>query len=63
MLQQQTAFENMVGKGEIACNKQFLLFPQSFQLNQINLYPFVHIYDIISLFAIELEGPKIGISG
>ena len=26
--QQQTAFENIVGKGEIACIKQFLLFPQ-----------------------------------
>ena len=25
--QQQTAFENIVGKGEIARNKQFLLFP------------------------------------
>ena len=23
--------ENTVGKGETACNKQFLLFPQSFQ--------------------------------
>ena len=25
--QQQTAFENFVGKGEIARNEQFLLFP------------------------------------
>ena len=25
--------------------------------------PFVHIFDIISLFAAELEEPKIGISG
>ena len=33
--QQQTAFENIVGKGEIACNKQFLLFPQYFLLHQI----------------------------
>ena len=23
-------FENIVGKGEIACKEQFLLFPQSF---------------------------------
>ena len=23
--------ENTVGKGEIACNKQFLVFPQCFQ--------------------------------
>ena len=52
-----------MGKGEIARNKQFLLFPQCFQLNQIIVYPFVRISDIISLFAAELEGPKIGISG
>ena len=57
-----TAFENIVGKGEIACNKQFLLFPQCFFiLNQKTVSPFVHICDIISLFAAELEDPKIGI--
>ena len=28
-----------------------------------NLFPFVHIYDIISLFAAESEEPQIGISG
>ena len=33
--QPHTAFENNVGKGEIARNEQFLLFPQCFQLNQI----------------------------
>ena len=33
--QQQTAFENIVGKEEIARNEQFLLFPQCFLLNQI----------------------------
>ena len=36
-------------------------FPQCFLLNQINVSPFVHIFDIISLFAAELEEPKIGI--
>ena len=61
--QQQTSFENIVGKGEIARNEQFLLFPQRFLLDQIILYPFVHIFDIISLFAAELQKPKIGISG
>ena len=30
---------------------------------QIIVSPFVHIFDIISLFAPELEEPKIGISG
>ena len=63
MHEQQTAFENIVGKGEIAHNEQFLLFPQCFQLNQKTVTPFVHIFDIISLFAVHLEEPKIGISG
>ena len=63
MHQQQTAFENMVGKEEIACNEQFLLFLLCFLLNHINVSPFVHIFDIISLFAVELEEPKIAIWG
>ena len=50
-------------KEEIALNEQFLLFPQCFLLNQIIVFPFVHIFDIISLFAAELQEPKIGISG
>ena len=58
MRSQKTAFGNIVGKVE-----QFLLFPQSFQLNQITVCPFVHNFDIISLFAVEMEEPKIGISG
>ena len=53
----------MVGKGEIACKEQFLLFPQCFLLNQIIVSPFVHIFYLLSLFAAELEKPKIGISG
>ena len=61
--QQQAAFENTVGKGEIARNEQFLLFIQCFQLNQITVSSFVHIFGIISLFAVELEEPEIGISG
>ena len=61
MHQQQTAFENTVGKGEIAHNEQLLLFPPCFLLNQITVSPFVHIFDIISLFAAEFEEPKIGI--
>ena len=63
MDQQQTAFENIVGKEEIAHNKQFLLFPQCFLLYQVIVSHFFHIFDIISLFAAELEKPKIGISG
>ena len=50
-------------KEEIARNEQFLLFPQCFLLNQKIVFPFVNILDIISLFASELEEPKIGLSG
>ena len=60
MHQQQTAFENIVGKEEIAHNEQFLLFPQCFLLNLKIISPFVNIYDIIPLFAAKLEEPKIG---
>ena len=50
-------------KGEIAHNEQFLVFPQCFLLSQIIVSSFVHIFDIIFLYAAELEDPKIGISG
>ena len=63
MHQQLTAFENIVGKGEIARNEQFLLFPQCFLLNQIIVSPFVHIFDTISFFAAEFEEPEIAVSG
>ena len=59
---QQTDFENIVRKGEIAPNEQLLLFPQCFLLYQIIVTPFVHIFNIISLFTAEFEEPKIGIS-
>ena len=63
MDQRQIAFENIVGKGEIAGNEQFLLFPQCFLPDQIIVSPFVHIFDIIPLFVAEFEKPKTGISG
>ena len=50
-------------KGEIARNKQFLLIPQCFLLNQIIVSSSVHIFDIISLLAAELEEPEIGVQG
>ena len=59
MHQQHTAFENNVGKEEIACTEQFLIFPQCFWLNQKTVSQFINIFDIISLFAAELEEPKI----
>ena len=52
----------MLGKGEIAHNEQFLLFPQCFQLNQITVSPFVHIFYVMSLFVDVSEEPKIGLS-
>ena len=63
MHQQLTVFENIVEKEEITRNRQILLFPQCFLLNQTIVSPFVHIFDIIALFAVELEEPKIGIWG
>ena len=55
-----TALENIVGKEEIARNKQFILLIQCFLLNQKMVSLYVNIYDITSLFAAELEEPKIG---
>ena len=63
MHQKQTAFENIVGKEEIARNEQFLLFPQCFLLNQKIGSPFVNIYDILSLLAAKLEEVKSGMRG
>ena len=51
-----------MGKGEIAHIEQILLFPQCFLLNQIIVSPFVHIFDIINLFAAEFEKHKFDIS-
>ena len=52
-----------MGKREITQNEQFLLFPQRFLLNQIVVSTFAHIFDILSLFAAELDDPEIGILG
>ena len=49
-----------MGKEEIARNEQFLLFTQCFSTQSDNSAQFVHIFDIIFLFAAELEEPKIG---
>ena len=52
-----------MGKEEIARYEQFLLFPQCFLLYQKTVSRFVNFFDIVSLFAAELEEPKIGIQG
>ena len=59
----ESRFENILGTEEIARNEQFLLFSQCFLLNQMIVSHFVHIFDIISLFAAELKESKIGIWG
>ena len=61
MHQQQTPFENIVGKEEIAGKEQFLLILQCFLLYQKISSPFLNMLDIVSLFAAELEEPEIGI--
>ena len=38
-------------------------FSTMFSMQSENCIPFVNIFDIISLFAAELEDPKIDISG
>ena len=53
-----------MGKEEIARNEQFLLFPQCFFYSIRKLYPhFFNLFDIVSLFAAELEELKIGMCG
>ena len=52
-----------MGKEEIARKEQFLLFAQCFLLNQKIVSPFVNIYHIMSLFAAEVEEPKVGMRG
>ena len=61
--QQRTAFENIVGREEIARNEQFLLFPECFLPNQIIVSIFIHIFDNIFLSAAELVEPNIAICG
>ena len=52
-----------MGKEKNARNEQFLLFPQFFPLNQVIVSRFIHIFDIVSLFAAELDEPKTGLLG
>ena len=61
--QQQKALKTLWKKKWESGNQQFLLFPQRFLLDQKIVSPFVNIFDIIFLFAAEVEKPKIGIRG
>ena len=60
--QQQTAFEIIVGKGEIARKRAISPFPAMFSTQADNCIP-ICPYFCHHLFAAELEEPKIGISG
>ena len=52
-----------MGKGEIARDEQFPLYPQCFLFNQILVSPVCSYFRHRILFAAEMEEPKIGISG
>ena len=59
MHQQHTAFENIVGKEEIARNEQFLPFPQRFLLNQKIVSPFVNILTSYFFLLLNWKSPKL----
>ena len=63
MHQKQTAFENTVGKGEIARNEQISPFPTMLTTQSDNCIPICIYIFLSSLFAVELEEPKIGMQG
>ena len=48
-------------KKKLLVTSNFFFFPQCFLLNQKIVSPFINIFDIISLFAAEMEEPKLGI--
>ena len=53
---QQTTFENIVTKEEIARNEHFLLFPQCFQLYSIIKLLIIEIFSVICLLQIVVFG-------
>ena len=58
MYQQQTAFKTSCEKEKLFVTSNSSFF-HSFQLSQTIVSPFVRIFDIISSFAVELEGLKL----
>ena len=52
-------FENAVGKGEVAQNEQFLLFPQVFSVHLENFLPFSLTLKLSSANSFNLEESKI----
>ena len=56
-------FQNTVGKGEIAHNEQFLLFPQCFSTRLDNFLPFSSNLKLSSANCFNLDQSKILSSG
>ena len=51
-------FENTVGKGEIACNEQFLLFPQCLLFGELSAI-FIKFKIVVSANSLNLGESKI----
>ena len=56
---QYKSFENDVGKGEIACNKKFLLFPQCFLPILKNFLSYLSNLKLLSANCFSLEGSEV----
>ena len=56
---QYKSFENTVGKGEIAPNEQFLLFPTVFSIHLENFLSFSLTLNLWSANSFNLEDSKI----
>ena len=56
---QYKSFENTVGKGEIARNEQFLLFPQCFSTHLESFLPFFSNLKLLSAISFSMEESKI----
>ena len=59
MCLQYKSVENTVGKGEIAHNEQFPLFPTVFSILQDNFLPFLSTLQLSSAKSFNLEVTKI----
>ena len=53
------SLENTVGKGEIACNEQFLLFPHNFLFIWMDFLPFSSNLKLLAAYSFNLEESKI----
>ena len=61
--EQQTAFENIVGKRRNYSWRAISPFPTMFSTRSDNYTPIAHIFDTVLMFAAELEESKVGVLG